>query len=69
MRNTKTNYMIVTQDLAVVEGQRNGKLGHSCARVTKSSLYDSRVRNLVTVYLGVNISSSIRKARQNTFLV
>ena len=35
-------------DLAVVEGQRNckfslnGKLGHSCVRVTKGRLYDSR---------------------------
>ena len=67
-------YMIVTQDLvkqlhsqsspgdlAVVEGQRNGKfsqngkfgqngkLGHSCVRVTKGRLYDSRVRDHVIV--------------------
>ena len=40
-------------DLAVAEGQRNGKfsqnskLGHSCARATKSRLYDSRVRDHV----------------------
>ena len=52
-------------DLAVVEGQRNGKfgqngkLGHSCARVTKSRLYDSWVRdNDVIVHLGLNVSSS-----------
>ena len=30
---------------------------HSCARVTKSRLYDSRVRDHV-VYLSINVSSS-----------
>ena len=48
----------------MVEGQRNGefsqngKLGLSCARVTKSRLYDSRVRDHVIVHLGLNVSSS-----------
>ena len=38
-------------DLAGVEGQssgkfsQNGKLGHSCTRVTKGRLYESRVRS------------------------
>ena len=47
-------------DLAVVEGQRNGKfsqngkLGHSCVRVMKSRLYESRVRDHVVVHLGLN---------------
>ena len=46
-------------DLAVVEGQRNvkfsqnGKLGLSCAKVTKSRLYDSQVRDYVVVHLGL----------------
>ena len=44
-------------DLAVVEGQRNGKLGHLCARVTKSRLYDSRVGDHV-VHLGLNVNNS-----------
>ena len=50
-------------DLAVVEWQRNGKfgqngkLGHSCVRVTKGRLYDSRVRDHVIVHLGLNVSS------------
>ena len=43
----------------MVEGQRsgkfsqNGKLGHSCVRVTKGKLYDLRVRNHVIVHLGL----------------
>ena len=53
------------RDLAVAEGQRNGKfslngkfgqnckLGHSCVRVTKGRLYDSRVRDHVIVHLGL----------------
>ena len=51
-------------DLAVAEGQRNGKfsqngkLGLSCVRVTKSRLYGSRVRDRVIVHLGLNLSSS-----------
>ena len=63
-------------DLAVTEGQRNGKLsqngkfglngkfgqngelGHSCVRVTKGRLYDSRVRDHIIVHLGLNVSSS-----------
>ena len=56
-------------DLAVAEGQRNGKfslngkfgqngkLGHSCVRVTKGRLYDSCVRDHVTVHLGVSSSA------------
>ena len=50
-------------DLAVTEGQRNctfsvnGKLGHSCARMTKSKLYDSRVRDHDIVHLGLNVDS------------
>ena len=50
-------------DLAVAEGQmngkfgQNGKLGHSCARVRKGKLYDSRVRDHV-MHLGLNLSSS-----------
>ena len=53
--------------LAVVEGQRNGKfsqngkVGHSCVRVTKSRLYDSRVRDHVIVHLGLNVNSSTHK--------
>ena len=41
---------------SVVEGQRDGKfsqdgkLGHSCVRVTKGRLYESRVRHHI-VYL------------------
>ena len=51
-------------DLAVAEGQRNGKfgqngkLGHSCTNVTKGKLYSSRVRDHVIVHLGLNVSSS-----------
>ena len=51
-------------DLAVVEGQKNGKfsqnvkLGHSCVRVTKRRLYDSQVRDHVIMHLGLNVSSS-----------
>ena len=57
-------------DLAVAEGQRNGKfslngkfdqngkLGHSCVRVTKGRLYDSQVRDHVIVHLGLNVSNS-----------
>ena len=37
---------------------QNGKLGHSCVRVTKSRLYESRVRGHVIVRLGLNVSSS-----------
>ena len=51
-------------------GERNGKfsqngkfgqndvLGHSCTKVTKGKLYDSRVRDQVIVHLGLNVSSS-----------
>ena len=59
-------------DLAVAEGQRNGKfslnakfghngkLGHSCTcvRMTKDKLYNSRVRDRIIVNLGLNVSSS-----------
>ena len=51
-------------DLAVAEGQRNGKFslnvkfGHSCVRVTKSRLYESRVRDHVVVHSGLNVNSS-----------
>ena len=38
-------------DLAVVEGQRNGKWGHSRVRVMKSRLYECRVRDHVIVHL------------------
>ena len=47
----------------MVEGQRNGKfsqngkLGHSCGRVTKSRFYVSRVRDQVIAHLGLNVSS------------
>ena len=37
---------------------QNGKLGHSCVRVTKSRLYDSQVRDHVIVHLDINVSSS-----------
>ena len=37
---------------------QNGKLGDSCVSVTKSRLYDSRVRNHIIVHLGLNVSSS-----------
>ena len=49
--------------MAGVEGQRNGrfgqngKLGHSCAGVTKGKFSESRVRDHV-VHLGINVSSS-----------
>ena len=36
---------------------RNGKLGHSCVRVTKGRHYDSQVRDHVIVHLGLNLSS------------
>ena len=36
---------------------QNGKLGHSCVRVTKGRLYDARVRDHVIVNLGLNVSS------------
>ena len=51
-------------DLAVAEGQRNGrfnlngkfvqngKFGHSCVRVTKGKFYGSQVRDHVIVHLG-----------------
>ena len=51
-------------DLAVAEWQRNGKfsqngmLGHLCARVMKSRLYESRARDHVIVHLGLNVNSS-----------
>ena len=56
-------------DLAVAEGQRNGKfslngkfgqnvIGHSCVRVTKGKFCDSRVRDRVIVQLGLNVNSS-----------
>ena len=44
-------------------GERNGKfgqngnLGHSCTKVTKGRLYDSRVRDHVIVYVGSNVKS------------
>ena len=37
---------------------QNGKLGHSCTKVTMGKLYDSRVRDHVIVHLGLNVSSS-----------
>ena len=46
----------------MAEGQRNGKLslngklGHLCAGVMKSRLYESRVRDHVVVQLGYNIN-------------
>ena len=49
--------------MAAAEGLRNGKfswngkLDHSCAKLTKSRIYDSRVRNHV-VHLGLNVNSS-----------
>ena len=49
--------------VSMVEGQRdgklsqNGKLGHSCARVMKSRLYETQVRDHV-LHLGLNVSSS-----------
>ena len=36
----------------------NSELGHSCVKVTKGRLYDSRVRDHVIVHLGLNVSSS-----------
>ena len=51
-------------DMAVVEGQKNGKfslngkLGHSCVRVTKGRLYDSLARDHFIAHLGLNVSSS-----------
>ena len=37
---------------------QNGELGHSCVKVTKGRLYNSWVRDHVTVHLGLNVSSS-----------
>ena len=37
---------------------QNGKLDHSCVRVTKGRLYDSWVRDHVIVHSGLNVSSS-----------
>ena len=34
---------------------QNGKLGHSCVRVRKGRLYDSRVRDHVIVHLGLKM--------------
>ena len=36
----------------------NGKLGLSCARVTKRRFYESLVRDHVVVHLGLNVNSS-----------
>ena len=68
MGNTKTNYMIVTQDPVnhsqSSPGERNGKfgqngkLGHSCTNVTKGKLYGSRDSDRAIVHLGLNVSSS-----------
>ena len=33
-------------------------LGHSCVRMTKNRLFDSRVRDHVIVHLGLSVSSS-----------
>ena len=51
--------------MAGIEGQKNGKFnkngkfGHSRARVAKSRLYNSQlVRNHVVVHLGLNVNSS-----------
>ena len=64
------HYQSSPGDLTLAEGQRNGnfgqnckfgwngKLGHSCVRVTKGRLYDSQVRDHVIVHLGLNVSSS-----------
>ena len=38
---------------------QNGKLGHSCVRVTKNRFYKSQVRDHVIVHLGLNVSSSV----------
>ena len=51
------------------EGQRNGKfsqngkLSHSCVRVTKGRLYESRITDHVIVHLGLNVSSSTYNCR------
>ena len=62
-------------DLAVAKGQKNskfslnckfgqnGKLGHSCVRVAKGRLYDSRVRDHVIVHLRLNISNFAHTCR------
>ena len=36
---------------------QNGKLGHSCTKGRKDKLYNSRVSDLATVHLGLNVSS------------
>ena len=36
---------------------QNGKLGHSCTKERKGKLYNSRVSDLATVHLGLNVSS------------
>ena len=43
----------------VYKFSQNCKLGHSCARVTKSELHDSRVRDHVVVHSGLNVNSSV----------
>ena len=44
-------------DLAGVKGQRDGKLDHSCATVTKGMFSESQVKDHV-VQIDINISSS-----------
>ena len=36
---------------------QNGKLGHSCTKGRKGKFYNSRVSDLATVHLGLNVSS------------
>ena len=57
----------ISGDLAVVEGQRNGKfsqngklhVGHSCARVMKGRPSKSQIREYV-VHLGINVYKQLR---------
>ena len=46
----------MVSSVKIMLGQ-NGKLGHSCTKGTKGKLYDSRVSDHATVYLGLNVSS------------
>ena len=55
-------------EMAVVEGQRNGKLCHSCVRVMKEKLYEPWVSDHV-VHLGLNVSRSVHNCRHMTMAV
>ena len=58
MKNKHRYNVIRTEVQMSGKFSQNGKLGHSCVRVTKGRLYESWVRDHVVVHLGLNVSSS-----------